>query len=50
MIRERTLAHFAVGGQREKAEDSETVERGEYVRDVIVRAEGAPPFDSGVDL
>jgi hypothetical protein len=25
MIRERTLAHSTVGGQREKAEDSETV-------------------------
>jgi len=50
MIRERTLVHSTVGGQREKAEDSETVEGGECVRDVIVRAEGAPPFDGGVDL
>jgi hypothetical protein len=50
MIRERTLTHSTVGGQREKAEDSETVEGGEYVSDVIVRAEGAPPFDCEVDV
>jgi hypothetical protein len=49
MIRERTFAHSTVGGQREKAEDSETVGRGGYVRDVIVRAEGAPPFDGEVN-